>query len=316
MTTALRANTQPARNEQRKPVPTQPEGMVWIEGGSFLMGSNHHYREERPAHEVRVNGFWIDRTCVTNEQFARFVRETGYVTLAERPANATDYPGAKPEMLAPASMVFQPPPGRVDVLEQFGSATHARQRAVWAYVPGADWRHPRGPGSSIEQLHDHPVVHVAFEDAMAYASWAGKRLPTEAEWEFAARGGLNGAEFVWGNELEPGGKLMANTWQGEFPYQNLVQDGYEWTSPVCAFPPNGYGLHDIDLGSGRNAQPSRLLGKLIKRRSRSKGGIPRQSSSAAARRTLGAAHPAPASYPGLHGFRTGRVPRCDACRLP
>jgi formylglycine-generating enzyme required for sulfatase activity len=218
--------------------------MVWIEGGTFLMGSNQHYREERPAHEVRVNGFWIDRTCVTNQQFARFVRETGYVTLAERPANAADYPGAKPEMLVPASLVFQPPPGRVDVREHFSSATHARQEAGWTYVPGADWRHPRGPGSSIEQLHEHPVVHVAFDDAMAYASWAGKRLPTEAEWEFAVRGALNGAELAGGNELRPGGKRMASTWQSEFPCQNLLEDGYEGTAPVGAFPASGYGLPD------------------------------------------------------------------------
>lgn len=210
--------------------------MVWIPGGEFNMGSDRHYSEEAPAHAVTVDGFWMDRTPVTNAEFARFVEATAYVTHAERPADAADYPGAKPELLVPASIVFQKPRGRVDINNRFN---------WWAYVAGANWRRPLGPGSSIAGLDDHPVVHVAFADAQRYAEWANKTLPTEAEWEFAARGGLDGAEFVWGDELRPDGKIMANTWQGEFPWQHLAEDGYEWTSPVGTFPPNGYGLHDM-----------------------------------------------------------------------
>jgi len=210
--------------------------MPWIPGGTFLMGSDHHYPEEAPAHKVTVNGFWMDPHVVTNAQFKRFVDATGYVTLAERPADPADYPGAKPEMLAPSSVMFKKAPGPVDLRNHYN---------WWVYVPGANWRHPRGPASNIRTLMDHPVVHVAFEDAEAYAKWVGKELPTEAEWEFAARGGLDGAEFAWGSELMPGGKAMANTWQGAFPWQNLLEDGYEWTAPVGAFPPNGYGLYEM-----------------------------------------------------------------------
>jgi len=210
--------------------------MAWIGGGMFAMGSDHHYPEEAPAHEVSVSGFWMDRTTVTNAQFKRFTEVTGYVTLAERPANAADYPGAKPELLVPSSVVFQKPQGRVDLRNHFN---------WWSYVPGASWRHPRGTGSSIEGLLDHPVVHIAFEDAEAYARWVDKELPTEAEWEFAARGGLDGAAFPWGAELMPGGKRMAKTWRGEFPWQNLEPAGQEWTSPVGTFPANGYGLYDM-----------------------------------------------------------------------
>lgn len=210
--------------------------MIWIPGGVFLMGSDHHYPEEAPAHRVRVDGFWIDATAVTNAQFERFVAETGYVTLAERSPRAEDYPDAAPDLLVPASAVFTPPPGTVDI----GNAY-----LWWSYVTGADWRHPTGPSSSLHGLEDHPVVHVAYEDAEAYARWAGKDLPTEAEFAFAARGGLDGMEFVWGNELHPHGRMMANTWQGEFPWQNTEQDGYRWTSPVGAFPANGYGLFDM-----------------------------------------------------------------------
>ncbi|HTS20233.1 MAG TPA: formylglycine-generating enzyme family protein [Casimicrobiaceae bacterium] len=210
--------------------------MVWIPGGTFRMGSDKHYPEEAPAHSVSVRGFWMDEHAVTNAEFKRFVDATGHNTLAERPASADDYPGAKPEMLAPSSVMFKKTQGPVDLRNHYN---------WWVYVPGADWKHPRGPASNIRKLMDHPVVHVAFEDAEAYAKWAGKELPTEAEWEFAARGGLDGAEFCWGDELMPGGKPMANTWQGEFPWQNLCQDGYEWTAPVGSFPPNGYGLHEM-----------------------------------------------------------------------
>jgi formylglycine-generating enzyme len=212
------------------------ENMVWIPGGTFLMGSDHHYPEEAPAHKVSVDGFWMDVCTVTNHEFRRFVEVTGYVTFAERPANPDDYPGSKTELLAPSSVVFIKPRQRVDLGDHYN---------WWAYVRGANWRHPRGPASSIKGLEKHPVVHIAFEDAEAYAKWAGKELPTEAEWEFAARGGLEGAEYVWGDELTPGGKHLANTFQGEFPRQNKIEDGYEWTAPVGSFPPNGYGLYDM-----------------------------------------------------------------------
>ncbi len=210
--------------------------MVWIPGGTFRMGSDHHYPEEAPAHDVRVDGFWIDRNPVTNAEFARFVAETGHRTVAEIAPNAADYPGARPELLVPASTVFRKPSGPVDLRNIYN---------WWTYVPGADWRHPQGPGSDIQGLDDHPAVHVGYPDAAAYARWAHKKLATEAEWEYAARGGLQAAEFAWGDELSPAGKMMANFWQGEFPVQNLATDGYEWTSPVGTFPPNGYGLHDM-----------------------------------------------------------------------
>jgi sulfatase modifying factor 1 len=210
--------------------------MVWVPGGVFRMGSDNHYPEEAPAHRVKVGGFWMDRHTVTNAEFQRFVEATGYVTLAERPANPEDYPGALPELLQPSSVVFRKAPQRVSLQDHY---------QWWSYVPGADWRHPRGPDSSIKGLWKHPVVHVAYEDAEAYAAWAGKALPTEAEWEFAARGGLDSAEYVWGDELTPGGRHMANTWLGEFPWQNTLNDGYEWTAPVGSYPANGYGLHDM-----------------------------------------------------------------------
>lgn len=214
----------------------QAQYFAWIPRGSFWMGSDRHYPEEAPAHRVTVDGFWMSRYAVTNEHFKRFVDETGYVTLAEKAAEPAHYPGAKPDMLLPASVVFKKPPGRVDVSDHYN---------WWVYVAGANWRHPRGPASSIQRLMHHPVVHVAYEDAEAYAAWAGMSLPTEAEWEFAARGGLDGAEFAWGDEFIPNGKPMANTWQGEFPWQNLIEDGYAWTAPVGSFPPNGYGLHEM-----------------------------------------------------------------------
>ena len=200
------------------------------------MGSEQHYPEEAPTHNVKVGAFWMDSTTVTNADFRKFIDATGYVTLAEKPANEADYPGAKPELLAPSSVVFKKAAGAVDLSNHFN---------WWTYVAGADWKHPRGPGSSLQGLWKHPVVHVAFEDAAAYAKWAGKELPTEAEWEFAARGGLDGAAYVWGDEYMPGGKPMANTWQGEFPWQNLLEDGHEWTAPVGTFPSNGYGLFEM-----------------------------------------------------------------------
>ncbi len=227
-----------AKKAERAPRPDQPpfENMAWLPGGTFIMGSNKHYPEEAPAHVVTVGGFWMDQYAVTNEQFSRFVEETGHVTLAESAPKAEDYPGAKPELLVAASVVFRKTSHPVDLRNHYN---------WWDYVPGANWRHPQGPDSSIEGMDDHPVVHVSYEDAAVYARWAGKELPTEAEWEFAARGGLEGAEFTWGEEFAPEDKQMANTWQGEFPWQNLLADGYEWTAPVGSFPPNGYGLYEM-----------------------------------------------------------------------
>jgi formylglycine-generating enzyme required for sulfatase activity len=210
--------------------------MIYVPGGTFRMGSDKHYAEEAPVHRVTVDGFWIDSTPVTNREFRRFVNETGYVTSAEIAPNPKDYPGALPHMLKAGSLVFTPPKHPVDLRDW---------SQWWAYKFGASWRRPYGPRSSISGLDDHPVVHVAYDDADAYAKWAGKELPTEAEWEFAARGGLDGAEFAWGDAFMPGGKPMANTWHGAFPLQNLATDGYERTSPVTAFPPNGYGLYDM-----------------------------------------------------------------------
>jgi formylglycine-generating enzyme required for sulfatase activity len=210
--------------------------MVHLPGGTYRMGSDSHYPEEAPAHSVRVGAFWIDTHAVTNTDFKAFVDATGYVTMAEKPANPDDYPGAKPELLAPSSVMFKKAKGPVDLSNHYN---------WWVYVPGADWRHPRGPSSSLHGLMNHPVVHIAFPDAQAYAQWAGKELPTEAEWEFAARGGLEGAEYAWGEEFTPEGQWRANTWQGEFPWQNRLEDGYEWTAPVGTFLPNGYGLYEM-----------------------------------------------------------------------
>jgi sulfatase modifying factor 1 len=210
--------------------------MIWVAGGTFLMGSTAFYREERPARLAAVQGFWIDRYPVTNAAFRRFVDTTGYVTLCERPPDPATYPDADPALLVPGSAVFRKPPGPVSLRDS---------RAWWEYAPGADWRHPQGPDSGIDGRDNHPVVHVAYEDACAYAAWAGKELPTESEWEFAARGGLDGATYAWGEEPAPEGRLMANTWQGRFPWENLKANGYEGSSPVDAFPPNGYGLYDM-----------------------------------------------------------------------
>ncbi len=210
--------------------------MVWIPGGTFRMGSDDWYPEERPVHPVSVDGFWMDDHQVTVAEFRRFVKATGYVTMAERPLDPADYPDADPTLLVPGSLVFQRTRGPVD-LDDYQN--------WWAYVPGASWRHPKGPGSTLDGLDRHPVTQVAFEDVETYATWAGKELPTEAEWEFAARGGLDGATYTWGDEFAPKGRMMANTWQGEFPWQNTLLDKYEGTSPIRSFPPNGYGLYDM-----------------------------------------------------------------------
>jgi formylglycine-generating enzyme required for sulfatase activity len=210
-------------------------GMQRIPGGTFAMGSERFYPEERPVRRVKVDSFWIDETPVTNGAFAAFVGATGYVTQAEIAPDPKHYPGVQPDLLEPGSLVFDPAPNvRLNDVSTW-----------WRFIPGANWRHPAGPGSSITGLDQHPVVHVAHADAKAYAVWAGKRLPTEAEWEFAARGGGDGADYAWGAELAPGGAILANFWQGEFPCENRALDGFEGTSPVRSFPPNDYGLFDM-----------------------------------------------------------------------
>ena len=220
------------------PAPGAPpdQHMVWIPGGTFRMGSDKYYPEEAPVHRVTVDGFWIDRTPVTNAEFRRFVEATGHTTFCEMAPDPALYPGAMPDLLQPASAVFVRP------AQPAGLQDHYQW---WQLIPGADWRHPQGPDSSIEGKEDHPVVHVAFADVEAFTRWLGKELPTEAEWEFAARGGLDGADYAWGDDMTPDGQHLANTWQGEFPMQNLLEDGFEGTSPVGSFPPNGYGLLDM-----------------------------------------------------------------------
>lgn len=210
--------------------------MRYLPGGAFFMGSDSFYPEERPARQVRVAPFWIDETPVTNRDFQAFVEATGYVTIAEIAPDPRDYPGMPPELAKPGSLVFEKTAGPVD-LNDFSQ--------WWSFRLGADWLHPLGPDSSIEGLEDHPVVQVCWQDAQAYAKWAGKALPTEAEWEFAARGGLDRAEYAWGDELAPGGVILANYWQGAFPYENTLADGWERTSPVRSYPANGHGLFDL-----------------------------------------------------------------------
>jgi len=212
-----------------------PDTMVWIEGGSFRMGSENFYPEEGPVHRVRVDGFWIDPAPVTNHEFARFVTETGYITVAELPPDPALYPGADPAMLRPGSLVFRAPKRRED-MRFWGD--------WWHYVQGAYWRRPDGISDLSDELMDHPVVHVAHADAAAYARWADKSLPTEAEWEFAARGGLDGADYGWGDEFEPDGRKMANVWNGAFPMQS-TDAGAFGTSAVCSYPPNAFGVFDM-----------------------------------------------------------------------
>ncbi|MFJ6134797.1 formylglycine-generating enzyme family protein [Kitasatospora sp. NPDC092286] len=221
-------------------MPDQRPEMVHLPGGAFTMGSDHHYPDEAPAHRAVVRGFRIDRYAVTNDDFAAFVAATGHVTAAEIAPTAAEYPDALPDLLVAGSSVFRSPDRPVDL----GNAYN-----WWFFVPGADWRHPYGPDSSIDGLGDHPAVHIGLADARAYAAWAGKELPTEAEWEYAARGGSEGTEFAWGrergDELVPGGRLMANTWHGDFPLTNRSPDGYRATAPVGSYPANGFGLYDM-----------------------------------------------------------------------
>ena len=225
-----------------------PEGMVWIRGGEFSMGCKvpsegvctmatmNAVNDAQPIHRVQVDGFWMDETDVTNAAFEKFAKTTGYITVAERTPTKEELPDTAQEDLVAGSAVFTPPPGPVPLDNYL---------QWWTYVKGANWRHPEGPQSDLKCKGNCPVVQVAYEDALAYAKWVGKRLPTEAEWEFAARGGLAGKTYVWGNEFKPGGKFMANTYQGQFPVKDTGEDGFVGISPVRSFPPNGYGLYDM-----------------------------------------------------------------------
>jgi sulfatase modifying factor 1 len=241
--TALAADETPAPAATGAP---KPPGMVWIAGGEFAMGTDEKeaYPAERPAHRVKVDGFWMDETEVTNAQFAKFVEATQYITIAERVPDWEELkkqlpPGTgKPpaDKLIAGALVFtqtKEPPARDDAT------------LWWTWTAGANWRHPEGPTSNLDRREQHPVVQISWDDAMAYAKWAGKRLPTEAEWEFAARGGLEGKRYAWGDEFRPGGKIMANIWQGRFPNENKNEDGFERSAPAKSFPPNGYGLYEM-----------------------------------------------------------------------
>ncbi len=223
-----------------------PEGMVWIPGGEFSMGAEDPrgldhggpdaMNDARPIHRVYVDGFWMDKTEVTNEQFTRFVRATGYVTIAEKTPRAEDFPGAPPENLVAGSIVFAPTPQPVPLDNHY---------QWWSYVKGANWRHPLGPDSNLKGREKYPVVHIGYDDALAYAKWAGKRLPTESEWEFAGRGGLSGKVYAWGDAFRPDTKWMANSYQGQFPVQEKSEDGFAGIAPTANYPANGYGLYDM-----------------------------------------------------------------------
>lgn len=242
----VRAPFKPTVENKARPTGSAPAGMVWIPGGEFSMGTDDPTKElcggpdtmldARPIHRVYVDGFWMDATEVTNAQFTKFAEATGYVTVAERKPRAEDYPGAAPDLLVPGSVVFTAPKSAVPLDNAL---------AWWRYAPGANWRHPEGPKSDLKGRENHPVVHVAYEDAEAYAKWAGKRLPTEAEWEFAARGGEAGVRYPWGVDLNPGKRQMANIYEGEFPHKNTVLDGHVATAPVGSYDANAYGLRDM-----------------------------------------------------------------------
>jgi formylglycine-generating enzyme required for sulfatase activity len=223
---------------ERPPAGTKaPKNMAWVPGGTFRMGSElPEFPEEGPPRYVAVDGFWMDETPVTIAEFRRFVKATGYVTVPERPLDPAEYPLLDPALLQPGSLVFHPTDGPVDLTNLVN---------WWRYVPGADWAHPYGPDTSSGGLERHPVVHISFDDAQAYADWAGKQLPTEAEWERAARGGLDSALYAWGDEFAPKGRVMANTWVGEFPWENLKPADKQRTTPVRSYPPNGFGLYDM-----------------------------------------------------------------------
>jgi formylglycine-generating enzyme required for sulfatase activity len=247
MTTAAEASAFGATIPNRAAVPAPAQrGMVWIPGGEFSMGAMdppainevgmHAAVDARPIHRAYVDGFWMDKTDVTNEEFARFVKATGYVTVAERKPRAEDFPGAPPENLVAGAVVFSPPDHPVPLDNHF---------QWWSYVKGANWRHPEGPQSSLKGREKYPVVQMAYEDASAYAKWAGKRLPTEAEWEFAARGGLAGKLYPWGDQFRPSGKWMANTFQGKFPVKDTAEDGHSGVTAVAQYPANNYGLYDM-----------------------------------------------------------------------
>ncbi|WP_018614732.1 formylglycine-generating enzyme family protein [Segetibacter koreensis] len=222
-------------NRENKSAQTKDE-MVWIAGGTFQMGADD-FPDAKPIHAVTVDGFYMDEHEVTNAQFEKFVMATGYLTVSERPLNPADYPGVPAEKLAPGSAVFTPPDHKVSLDDPL---------QWWQYISGADWKHPQGPGSTIKGHENEPVTQVSYVDAAAYAKWAGKRLPTEAEWEFAARAGKNNSKYYWGNELKPKGKWVANIFQGSFPEANTIEDGYKTVAPVKSFAPNGFGLYDMD----------------------------------------------------------------------
>jgi sulfatase modifying factor 1 len=231
---AISGDVGPIRIESREPPEPAPDDMVWVPGGVFWMGSEE-FPDAVPVHKVAVDGFWMDRTEVTNDQFAKFIAATNYVTIVERPLDPAKF---GKEIIQPFSTVFRQLDHRVD------PRTISPLR-WWRMAPGASWKHPEGPFSDIKDKGNHPVVHICYADAAAYATWAGKRLPTEAEWEFAFRGGLDQKAYSWGDDLAPSGKPMANTWQGEFPHHNSLEDGHAGAAPVGSYPPNGFGLHDL-----------------------------------------------------------------------